>query len=243
MREAKGFCDFAFLDLMNEAPDEFELKRTASKVLNELGFDGFAYMRFRKGARPDGTTDYREDWRSHYLEQGFLYADLTIDKARLTTRPFTWEESMRGGSISSRHRLVFSEGRDFGIAEGASIPIHGPGEEFGNFSISANISGISFHKRWQQHKYQLHLMGLYFHEGFTRIFGTRVDETIIQLSPREKECLLWTSRGKTAWEVSEILSVSSYTVDSHLRNAMDKLDTFSKHHAVVKAVLCGLIHP
>ncbi|EKF57666.1 regulatory protein LuxR [Agrobacterium albertimagni AOL15] len=48
--------------------------------------------------------------------------------------------------------------------------------------------------------------------------------------------LTWTSQGKTAWEVSVILSISKNTVHTHLRNSKDKLDTSNVVHTIVEAV-------
>ncbi|WP_081623599.1 MULTISPECIES: helix-turn-helix transcriptional regulator [Hyphomicrobiales] len=35
---------------------------------------------------------------------------------------------------------------------------------------------------------------------------------------REREVFKWASRGKTAWEISQILSIGKRTVNTHLRN-------------------------
>jgi hypothetical protein len=37
------------------------------------------------------------------------------------------------------------------------------------------------------------------------------DTQDITLTPREKECMLWTLRGKTAWETGAILGISQET--------------------------------
>ena len=63
------------------------------------------------------------------------------------------------------------------------------------------------------------------------------------LTPRERECLLWTAHGKTAWEIGQILGISDGTVVFHLKNATRKFNVFTKYHAVVKAIMLGLISP
>lgn len=64
-----------------------------------------------------------------------------------------------------------------------------------------------------------------------------------RLTNREYDCLLWTARGKTAWEVGQILGISEETTLFHLKNACRKLGVFSKHHACVRAIVQGLILP
>lgn len=62
-----------------------------------------------------------------------------------------------------------------------------------------------------------------------------------RLTPREREVLLWTREGKSAWAIGQILSMSEHTVVFHLRNAMGKLEVSSKHSAVLKAMELGLL--
>jgi DNA-binding CsgD family transcriptional regulator len=61
------------------------------------------------------------------------------------------------------------------------------------------------------------------------------------LSSRELESLKWTMEGKTAWEVGMILGISQRSVAFHLGNAMRKLNSISKHQAVLRALQLGLM--
>ncbi|MER9770337.1 helix-turn-helix transcriptional regulator [Mesorhizobium sp. M0189] len=61
------------------------------------------------------------------------------------------------------------------------------------------------------------------------------------LSRREKECILWTAKGKSSWEIGVILGISKNTVDFHLKNVRRKLDATSRTVAAIKAVHRGII--
>lgn len=61
------------------------------------------------------------------------------------------------------------------------------------------------------------------------------------ISAKEKECLMWVSLGKTAWETAGILGISPRTVEFHLANAIAKLDASNKIHAAAIAIRMGLI--
>ena len=63
----------------------------------------------------------------------------------------------------------------------------------------------------------------------------------LALTERERECLQWTARGKTSWEISRILDISDNTVNFHLKNAVHKMDAANKCHAVAKALCSDLI--
>ena len=68
-----------------------------------------------------------------------------------------------------------------------------------------------------------------------------IPEDIPRITEREIECLQWASIGKTAWEISMILSISERTVGFHLTNAATKLQANNRTHAVSIALKKGLI--
>ncbi|MER9690011.1 helix-turn-helix transcriptional regulator [Mesorhizobium sp. M0139] len=66
-------------------------------------------------------------------------------------------------------------------------------------------------------------------------------EEIPPLSPREKECILWTAKGKSSWEIGQIIGISVNTVNFHIKNVMKKTDTGSRITAAIKALQFGII--
>lgn len=62
-----------------------------------------------------------------------------------------------------------------------------------------------------------------------------------RLSPRERECLDWVSRGKSSTDIGAILGLSPRTVDSYLEKACSKLRVRTRIEAVALAVRHGLI--
>ncbi len=61
------------------------------------------------------------------------------------------------------------------------------------------------------------------------------------LTDRELECLKWTMDGKSAYVIGKLLSISGSAVNFHLQNAMRKMDVASKHQAVLRCVLLGIL--
>lgn len=74
-----------------------------------------------------------------------------------------------------------------------------------------------------------------------KIPGIEADRQGALVSPRERECLLWSARGKTSFEIATILSLSEHTVNHYLTNATGKLDAANRAHAIVKAIRLGVI--
>ncbi len=63
------------------------------------------------------------------------------------------------------------------------------------------------------------------------------------LSPRELECLIWVTRGKSSGDIGGILGLSPRTVDSYLEKVCSKLRVRTRIEAVVVAVRAGVIEP
>ena len=63
----------------------------------------------------------------------------------------------------------------------------------------------------------------------------------VDLREREVETLTWAARGKTFWEIGEILGLSKRTVEFHLENARRKLGVATRTQALIKAATGHLI--
>jgi DNA-binding response OmpR family regulator len=63
----------------------------------------------------------------------------------------------------------------------------------------------------------------------------------VGLREREVETLTWAARGKTFWEIGEILGLSKRTVEFHLENARRKLGVATRTQALIKAAAGHLI--
>jgi LuxR family transcriptional regulator, quorum-sensing system regulator BjaR1 len=75
--------------------------------------------------------------------------------------------------------------------------------------------------------------------GRTSLRGTRTKSRI--LTVRETEVLTWVARGKSAWEIGEILYITKRTVDEHVRTAVRKISATNRTHAVAIAIRDRLI--
>ena len=62
------------------------------------------------------------------------------------------------------------------------------------------------------------------------------------LTGKEREILRWLKKGKSTWDVSQILKISERTVNYHIYNIIQKLDAMNRTHAVAIALEKGLIH-
>jgi DNA-binding response OmpR family regulator len=76
-----------------------------------------------------------------------------------------------------------------------------------------------------------------------RVARTALWPKQVGLREREVETLTWAARGKTFWEIGEILGLSKRTVEFHLENARMKLGVATRTQALIKATTGHLIQP
>src|SRR3954447_2052643 len=61
------------------------------------------------------------------------------------------------------------------------------------------------------------------------------------LTTRQREVMLWTAEGKTAFEISVIVGLTERTVNFHISRVLAKLGANNKTQAAVRAAAMGLL--
>ena len=73
-----------------------------------------------------------------------------------------------------------------------------------------------------------------------RLFGRRAQGARrthpFSLTSREIEVLQWGARGKSAWEIGEILQIKKRTVHEHVQTAVRKMGAANRIHAIAMAI-------
>jgi DNA-binding CsgD family transcriptional regulator len=115
---------------------------------------------------------------------------------------------------------------------------------YGNFTVFC-VDGC--HKSWLEHAQRfaplLHVTAQYFHDTLAGLDAMPADPSRVALSPRQRECLLWTSLGLSTKQIAARLTLSEPVVNEYLNTAKRKLGCATRAHAVARAVTLGLIKP
>ena len=224
-----------------------ELYAYLASFCGTVGFDYFAYFAsapWRPGddpaTSPMAGTSYPCRWRVHYLRLGYEHHDPVLRAGSTTRRAFTWGNRDYVNCLSGKARQMFDEARAFGIGGGVSVPVYGPGGDRGLLSLSGRTTGAALSAIVREHLPVLHLVAHQAHAAMMERLLQPAHEAV-RLTEQERECLTWTLRGKTAWEIAHIIGRSRATVNFHLQKSQRKLGTSSKHHAATKAMQAGLI--
>lgn len=225
-----------------------EIHSLCCSLCEETGFDHFIY-----GARIPTSfvkphffiiSGYPQEWRERYVEQGYLRIDPTVTYCACNILPFTWDKVSPLEREDAVVRKFMAESRDFGLKSGISFPIHTAQGESAMLSLASGEEQEEVHSRTLHAMPYVQLIALHIHEAVRRAVNTvGIGYGQVQLSGREKECLLWSAEGKTSWEIAQIIGVAERTVIFHLQNAADKLKVVNRQQAVARAISAGLISP
>ena len=238
-----------FLNEILEINNPETLKIKTIEKLNEYGFNKFSYIGFNPPKTENGTyinstfvqATFPKEWIEHYDQNSFIYIDPMISNAKSNLLPFCWDGEKSAKKVSPSQRRVLNQGGAFGIKRGVVIPVHAPGGEFAVMALATDEPQAEMEKLWKEKRHELHLIGVYYHSAIWENVLRRSIEVTPCLTPRELQCLEWSAKGKTLWEVSRILGVSEATAKTHIRSFMSKMDTSTKTHAVSKALVHGII--
>ena len=186
---------------------------------------------------PYVAVTYSSEWIERYRAHGYLKIDPAIQIGLRRLLPIDWGEF---ASEDLTLRKFFGEASEFGLGRrGISFPVHGHRGDRALFSVTADFSDREW--QWARRTAFRHfpIIAAHIHDAVLRTNGLVLPHP--HLSRREIESLQWTSDGKTVWECSMILGLSSHTVRCYLESARHKLGAASNTHAVSIALKAGLL--
>lgn len=236
----------------NSCPDLDAVRDKFHTAFEAFGFSNSTYVRFHLSEydrlssqifsqQMVFSTTCPDDWRSRYREQNYHQIDPIFRRCRQSVVPQVWPDAARDHELNRMQRLFFGEATECGLPCGLAVPVHGPGGEFAVVSLITDEPTREFVHRMATYKHTFHILSFHLHVAIHELLHEVAEEPFIRLTPRERECLKWTARGKSSWAISEILALSERTVNFHIANAMNKLNVTSRTHAVAKSLYHGLI--
>lgn len=236
------------VDALGKAKTIEDIHAVCARFTQELGFDFFLFgARFPTSFVKPTTvivSGYPDDWGPWYRGRQYERSDPIVQHCVRHITPLSWDTGQRLVDADAVAQAFMNEARDLGLRRGVSFPLHGSHGEKIVFSLASGqdtrdtqqsiFNAVPFAPSLLAH----------IHEAIRAILdGPDITAQHIQLSAREKECLLWSAEGKTAWEISQILRISERTVVFHLNNAAEKLGVINRQQAVARGISLGIITP
>ncbi len=228
-----------FIDVSNRAETPEDLLGLFQEAVGGYGYDniivaevcGNDIMDLPILICPDGYAEY-------YFDSGFQEIDPVLPIAMTARLPYHWNDIGKSIELSRKQHDFFEECNEVGVADGISVPIHGPR---GNTAVIS----LSCHERntdTGRFTPYINALAAQFDAARWRLMNPDMGlEQPVLLTARERECLRWCKAGKSAWDISQLLGISERTAQFHISNAMAKLETSSRVTAVVMAIQKGLL--
>jgi LuxR family transcriptional regulator len=182
-------------------------------------------------------NNYPTAWQARYQEAGYMHIDPTVAHCRKSEAPVVWSDDVFAQSPG-----FWDEAQSFGLRFGwaqSSLDANGGAGMLSLGRSSGPLSASELAAKESKMRWLVHLS----HLRLTRTVSPQLNAQLPScLTNREVEVLKWTGDGKTSSEISEILVLSTDTVNFHLKNAISKLGVANKTAAVACAAMLGMLH-
>jgi LuxR family transcriptional regulator, activator of conjugal transfer of Ti plasmids len=221
-----------------------EIERLLRQTLEQYGFPCFAYLSFTPRGEDDDTlamTTYPSSWVKQYCANRYDRIDPVIARSIATTLPFAWSADRFDAKLTSKQKWFLEEASEFEIRHGVTIPIHDRQGKVATLTLAACDSRSAFEARVRKYRHQLHLIAIYLYAQLRDVTSAPTSPLRPCLTQRERVCLQWAARGKSALDTAEIINVSRRTVVFHTENAKRKLGVATVQQAVAKGLMYDII--
>ena len=235
----------AFIEHSNAAKTTAELVDLFSKCIGAYGYDRFMYAMMSEDPvhnwhrAPSIARNYPDNWMEYYVDNAFM----TIDPVRETAYRapcFLVVPIPDHLELDGRQRQCLLQGRKAGLYAGVGVPFHGPHGELAGVGLASSERS---HKADRVTADKLAVLCYQFHAAHIALALDPLARPQVWLTEREREVLKWCARGKSNWDIGEILGISENTVRFFVKRCAIKLGTTSKIEAVLKAIRLGAINP
>lgn len=224
-----------------ESSTESALHGAMVAARDTMGFHHFAVSYDLRTFEHEPATvllhDYPAEWAKVYVSFDLAGKDPVRRACDKTMRGFEWGNLANLVPMTPGDRQMLAIGREVGVTDGYTTPRHIPGEGSGSCSFVVNDT-VSLPRTMLFTAEILGAVAL----GAARailVGRHRVSQPVI--SDRQRECILWSARGKSAGETATILGISQETVNRHLKLARERYDVHSRQSLVLSALSDGII--
>jgi DNA-binding CsgD family transcriptional regulator len=217
-----------------------------------LGFDSYTYgclmQRVDSAPLMYVSTPFSVADLLAYHRAGLLQYDERIRHCGDSIVPGSWtmDELKMASTSPDLVRTLLAKG----LASGVFFPIHGAGGETGMLALNSQHPNVvrTLGDRVYDVMAKGHLLAYMFHEQVVRsgmLVETREDDEARRepLNERERDVLIFASKGLESREIGTMLGITERTVNFHFSKILRKLSATNRIEAVAKGVELGLIKP
>ena len=231
----------AFVRDVRGLKSEEALGEALDEITRDLGCRYFAlthHVDLAKTSAAIRIHNYPGGWADWFDEQGLGRVDPVHRASHMTSVGFAWAQLGQMIALTPRDLQVLEAAARQGIGPGFTVPAHVPGEAHGSVSFAAE-RGVALEAEAFP---VIQRVGAFAFEAARRIRRLREPVSPLpRLTDRQRECVMWAARGKSDWEISQILGVSHETVIQHLKQARERYGVGKRTLLAVHALFDGTI--
>ena len=228
---------FDFIAGLDALPDTEAVVAGTARIMDRYGVDYFiiAGLPETQFERAVLVSRWPAEFLDLYVRNDFIRFDPIARRCRRSRQPFEWTTTQYDNDPDPRTAELMRRRADFGLEQGFTVPINTPH----GFEACVSMTGSDLDLTARS-KPLIHLVALYGYERVRQLAGVAT-ATKPRLTRREREVLQWAARGKSAWEIGEILAIGRRTVEEHIATATRKLGAVNRPHAIALALRDKLI--
>ncbi|RUU14508.1 LuxR family transcriptional regulator [Mesorhizobium sp. USDA-HM6] len=230
-----------FVEQLSASVDAVDLSEAMASAAAGFDFPLFAYFTYPSpsGNAPRLISNYPTSWTSRYLQQRYHNLDPVILRGLLGWDTFDWGVERGRQYLPTSQQQILESAAEVGIRSGLTISMHDHRGRFAALTFASDESRAPLLQSLAHYEKALQLIAINFHIHVRhRLADDRVVDGVT-LTPREFECLKWAARGKSAWDISQLLGVSKRTVTFHQENAKAKLGVRTTNQAIARLAASG----
>jgi LuxR family quorum sensing-dependent transcriptional regulator len=231
-------------DTINRLASPASLSEVAAGFTDAMAKFGFSSLGI-SGLPPPGEDvnplvlieSAPKGYRDDYIHERFYAVNHVAAHARATCEPFRFSDAPYTPGDARRHERFMQALESYQIGKGVVVPVGGPANTATCVWLAGKDPAVH-----DSAILAIQLISLFAASKAHALAGPRHGGVRSStLTTRERDALAWAARGKSAWEIGEILGISKRTVDEHVQTACRKLNAANRTQAVAAALRDGLI--
>ena len=232
----------AFVRDVSCVVSEAELAGLLEEISADMGFHYFALTHrvdiLRAPQPAIRLHNYPLQWVDYFDEERLGPSDPVHRASHLTSVGFAWSKLPQMIHLTPRDRMVLEAAGVNGIGDGFTVPAHVPGESNGSCSFATRTGQPVL----DEHLPIAQLVGAFAFEAARRVWRMRAGPLPApHLTDRQRDCVVWAARGKSDWEIAQILGVGHETVIRHLKQARERYGVTKRTMLAVSTLFDGTI--
>ncbi len=217
-----------------------EIKQLFFKEMEDCGIRYVALASHTDPVKPPPGAvmfcNYPQAYQQWFSENECAQADPAFWYARRANETFHWADLPRRLDLTSKQAAILNEARDFGIADGMTIPLIVPGAMPASCSLVPGPTGfeplITPDLYWIANRAHL--------EACRRLPEWKGN---VRLSNEQRDVMHWVARGKSDTDIGAILGISPRTVGKRIDAVRALYGVADRTQAVMMVVTYGEIQP